>query len=65
VSGSSAATGRSLALLIGILVDFKRRSVGFQSLTDGIDTGTAGGKHVFHIMGAPAEFKRARNPFRP
>jgi DNA invertase Pin-like site-specific DNA recombinase len=51
--------GRSLSFLIAMLDDFKRRSVGFQSLTDGIDTGTAGGKLVFHIMGALAEFERA------
>ena len=31
---------------------------GFQSLTDGIDTTTNGGKLVFHIMGALAEFER-------
>lgn len=51
--------GRSLSFLIGMLDDFKQRGVGFQSLTDGIDTGTAGGKLVFHIMGALAEFERA------
>ena len=36
----------------------KEQGVGFQSLTDGIDTTTTGGKLVFHIMGALAEFER-------
>lgn len=35
------------------------RQVGFQSLSYGIDTATAGGRLVFHIMGALAEFERA------
>ena len=35
------------------------REVGFQSLSDCIDTTTAGGRLVFHIMGALAEFERA------
>ena len=33
--------------------------VGFQSLTAASNTTTAGGKLVFHIMGARAEFERA------
>jgi len=33
--------------------------VGFHSLSDGINTTTAGGKLVFHIMGALAEFERS------
>lgn len=37
---------------------FKQQGAGFQSLTDGIDTTTTGGKLVFHIMGALAEFER-------
>jgi DNA invertase Pin-like site-specific DNA recombinase len=31
---------------------------GFQSLTDGINATTNGGRLVFHIMGALAEFER-------
>jgi len=34
------------------------KAAGFHSLTDGIDTTTTGGKLVFHIMGALAEFER-------
>lgn len=32
---------------------------GFQSLTEAIDTETAGGRLVFHLMGALAEFERS------
>lgn len=34
------------------------RKVGFRSLTENIDTTTSGGKLVFHIFGALAEFER-------
>jgi DNA invertase Pin-like site-specific DNA recombinase len=34
------------------------RKVGFRSLTESIDTTTSGGKLVFHIFGALAEFER-------
>ena len=51
--------GRSLSSLINLLGEFEKRGVEFKSLTDGIDTTTAGGKLVFHIMGALAEFERS------
>jgi len=35
------------------------RGGGFQSLSESIDTTTAGGRLVFHMMGAIAEFERA------
>ena len=35
-----------------------RRGVGFKSLQENIDTTTSGGKLVFHIFGALAEFER-------
>lgn len=50
--------GRSIADLIHILQLFGDRGIEFRSLTDGIDTTTAGGRLVFHIMGALAEFER-------
>ena len=50
--------GRSLGFLCNLIEQFKKRGAGFQSLTDGIDTTTTGGKLVFHIMGALAEFER-------
>ena len=51
--------GRSLAFLIDLIEMLGADGGGFQSLNDGIDTTTAGGKLVFHIMGALAEFERA------
>jgi len=50
--------GRSIADLIHLLKLFGERGIEFRSLTDGIDTTTAGGRLVFHIMGALAEFER-------
>ena len=50
--------GRSIADLIHLLKLFDERGIEFRSLTDGIDTTTAGGRLVFHIMGALAEFER-------
>lgn len=50
--------GRSIADLIHLLKLFGDRGIEFRSLTDGIDTTTAGGRLVFHIMGALAEFER-------
>ena len=34
------------------------RQIGFRSLTEAIDTTTGGGRLVFHIFGALAEFER-------
>jgi DNA invertase Pin-like site-specific DNA recombinase len=34
------------------------RGIGFRSLTEHIDTTTSGGKLIFHIFGALAEFER-------
>ncbi|MEW8472055.1 MAG: recombinase family protein [Candidatus Thiodiazotropha endolucinida] len=49
--------GRSLKDLVGIISMLDERGVGFQSLTESIDTTSAGGKLVFHIFGALAEFE--------
>lgn len=51
--------GRSLAHLIEIVTTLNGRGVGFQSLSETIDTTTAGGMLFFHMMGALAEFERA------
>jgi len=51
--------GRSLRHLIELIAILRENGVGFQSLSDGINTTTAGGKLVFHIMGALAEFERS------
>src|SRR3954449_3986263 len=50
--------GRSLQHLIETISFLNNRKVGFRSLTENIDTTTSGGKLVFHIFGALAEFER-------
>jgi len=49
---------RSLRQLIETVEDLQERGIGFISLTEGIDTTSPGGKLVFHIFGALAEFER-------
>lgn len=51
--------GRSLRHLIDLISSLAEREVGFISLTESIDTTTAGGMLIFHIFGALAEFERA------
>lgn len=51
--------GRSLSHLISVTTELESRGVGFRSLQEGIDTTTSGGKLVFHIFGALAEFERS------
>jgi DNA invertase Pin-like site-specific DNA recombinase len=50
--------GRSLRHLIDTVTDLQEREIGFKSLQESIDTTTSGGKLVFHIFGALAEFER-------
>jgi DNA invertase Pin-like site-specific DNA recombinase len=50
--------GRSLRHLIETARTLEARGVGFRSVTEGIDTTTPGGRLVFHIFGALAEFER-------
>ena len=50
--------GRSLQHLIETIKDLDKRQVGFKSITENIDTTTSGGKLIFHIFGALAEFER-------
>jgi DNA invertase Pin-like site-specific DNA recombinase len=50
--------GRSLPHLIATMTDLEERGIGFKSLTENIDTTTSGGKLIFHIFGALAEFER-------
>ena len=51
--------GRSLSDLINIIEGLSERRVGFCSLTETIDTTSPGGRLIFHIMGALAEFERS------
>jgi DNA invertase Pin-like site-specific DNA recombinase len=50
--------GRSLKDLIEQITELHSRNIGFKSLTEQIDTTTSGGKLIFHIFGALAEFER-------
>lgn len=50
--------GRSLPHLLQTVEDLAARGVGFKSLTEAIDTTTSGGKLIFSIFGALAEFER-------
>ena len=50
--------GRSLKQLIEVAQDLDKRGVGLRSLQEKIDTTTPGGKLVFHVFGALAEFER-------
>lgn len=50
--------GRSLRHLIDTITDLQKRNIGFKSLQENIDTTTSGGKLVFHLFGALAEFER-------
>jgi DNA invertase Pin-like site-specific DNA recombinase len=50
---------RSLKDLVEIIHDLERRGIGFRSLTESIDTTSTGGRLVFHIFGALAEFEHA------
>ncbi|MBB1078147.1 recombinase family protein [Rhodoferax sp. 4810] len=50
--------GRSLKHLIQVVEDLEGRGVGFISLQEGFDTTTSGGKLIFQIFGALAEFEK-------
>ncbi len=50
--------GRSLPHLIETVAALRNRGIGFKSLTEQIDTTTPGGKLIFHVFGALAEFER-------
>lgn len=51
--------GRSLKHLIQLIEDLAEKDVGFRSLTEGMDTTTSGGRLIFSIFGALAEFERS------
>jgi DNA invertase Pin-like site-specific DNA recombinase len=50
--------GRSLQDLIAIVSGLRKRGVGFTSLHEALDTTTPGGRLVFHVFAALAEFIR-------
>lgn len=51
--------GRSLRHLIELSAELESGGVGLRSLTEHIDSTTPGGKLVFHVFGALAEFEAA------
>jgi DNA invertase Pin-like site-specific DNA recombinase len=50
--------GRSLPDLVQIVAELEQKSIGFESITERIETGSAAGKLVFHVFAALAEFER-------
>ena len=48
--------GRSVQHLVALLADLERRGIEFRSLTEALDTTTPGGRLVFHVFAAVAEF---------
>jgi DNA invertase Pin-like site-specific DNA recombinase len=51
--------GRSLPHLIEVVNWLADKGVDFHSLSESIDTSSSGGRLIFHIMGALAEFERS------
>ncbi|MEO9459879.1 MAG: recombinase family protein [Lentilitoribacter sp.] len=49
---------RSLSHLLQIMDHLQSTGIGFQSLTEDINTTTPGGKLLFHLMAAISEFER-------
>jgi DNA invertase Pin-like site-specific DNA recombinase len=52
---------RSLRQLIETVEDLEKRGIGFESLTERIDTTSASGRLTFHIFACMAEFERSIN----
>ena len=50
--------GRSLPDLVRIVGELERTGIGFESITEKIETGSAAGKLIFHVFAALAEFER-------
>jgi len=51
--------GRSLPDLVQIITELENSGIGFESITEKIDTKTAPGKLQFHVFAALAEFERS------
>lgn len=50
--------GRSLPELVRVVGELQAAGIGFESLTERIDTSTAAGELVFHVFGSIAQFER-------
>ena len=55
---SLSRAGRSMKHLLSLVEDLTARGVGFRSLRESIETTSATGRLVFHILAALAEFER-------
>lgn len=58
MSSGGLTVSAALKHLIELMAELEKQKVGFQSLQESIDTTTPGGRLVFHIFGALAEFER-------
>ena len=50
--------GRSLQHLIQVVNQLREKDIYFRSIQESLDTSSSGGKLIFHIFGALAEFER-------
>ncbi|MCO5161160.1 MAG: recombinase family protein [Mesorhizobium sp.] len=50
--------GRSLIQLVQLMDELGKRGIDFYSLTENIDTGSSGGRLLFHMIAALSEFER-------
>lgn len=53
--------GRSLAHLASVMTSLNERGISFKSLTEPLDTTTAGGEFIFHVFAAMAQMERSLN----
>lgn len=51
--------GRSLIDLIRLVTELGERKIEFRSLNEAIDTSSSGGRLLFHLLAAMAEFERS------
>ena len=56
--GKRLRESRSMSHLITTVSELEGRGVGLRSLTEQIDTTTAGGRLIFHLFGALGQFER-------
>jgi DNA invertase Pin-like site-specific DNA recombinase len=50
--------GRSLVQMVGLIEGLSARGIGVRSLTESFDASSSGGKLLFHLIAALAEFER-------